>query len=253
MQLAGTIALAAIPTLILPVGLFVTGYGLRQLRIALALRGTDGTIADLGGGYEYARGTARPDGATVEAPFTGTECVVSEAAIEDWVSDTDGTGGHWQSKETVQESCEFLIEDDTGRARVLPAEADWQMAIDHEHHVDQGEAPTGPYADFVESRDVFIFDDEAVAETHDFRFVERRIDVDGPAAVLGPSTSKHVGRARVGFGPSGIPGAWLLKPFVLSNEAIDGDENLLSGAFLTVFGLIFSGAALAFLRAIVLS
>lgn len=255
MQSVGMIAIAALPLLVFLLCLLMLGYGLRQLRVALALRRSDGSIADVGGGYAHARGTAKSDGATLEAPFTGTTCVAYEAAVEQLVrtGPENHPGKRWQSKETLRESREFLIEDDTGRVRVQPAEADWKLGVSHEHHVDEGEAPTGSYAAFIEDRDVFIFDDEAVAETHDFRFVERRIDVDGPATILGPSRSETTGRARATFARGDTPLAWLRRPYLLSNDEIDRSYYLDNGLKLMIIGLPTAVGMLAFLRAILLS
>jgi len=111
----------------------------------------------------------------------------------------------------------------------------------------------GAYADFFADHDVYLFDDDGVAEAHDIRFVERRIDVDGPAAVLGSSRDEPTGRARVRFGASDIPGAWLCQPFVLSNEAIDGSSKVAGGVVALLFGLLFAGLGLAFLRVLLLS
>lgn len=226
-------------------GVPLTVAGVLQLRDSLDVRGTDwGDIVDLDGGYGKVHARVTEADETVTAPFSGRDCVAVEAAIERYQTVSSGGAGRnrsWKDDHAVMSAVPFDVDDPTGTVRVEPAGADWSLENDYEQLVAEGEAPTGPHAEFLDEHDVFVFDDQGVSEAHELKFVERRVEPGDEIAVFGPVDDGGVRRQiRADDG-------WLVsKLFSITDERDEFTQSVGTAAFATLFGLLFLAAGLSF-------
>lgn len=111
-------------------------FGLRQFRKFRIVSGKNPMrIGSVRGGFFEFRGKVTPMTLT-RSPFSGTECVYYRFHEEEWVEpDAFSTGrsrrsGGWRTSRDEEHAVEFLLEDGTGTARVLPDGADWHLKVD---------------------------------------------------------------------------------------------------------------------------
>lgn len=113
----GGLALGLVGTL---AGAVLVYHGASNLRPAYRVFAEDPvSVRDLvyQDGPVEVRGTAKPhDGQGVEAPFSGTACLVCEYETEEWQS--SGNSGSRRTLDEGSMAAPFLVEDDTGTVRV---------------------------------------------------------------------------------------------------------------------------------------
>jgi len=230
-------------------GVIVYG-GVQQLRFNRSVESvTERSVADIAadaeGEFAYVAGTVEAADETVAAPFTGTDCVAYQAAVQYYDTSSDRSSGDgWDDRHVESRSRPFHVDDGSGAAGLDPAAADVDLTADHHHLVEPDDPLTGPYEEFLQEYDVFVFDDEGVADAHEIRFAERRLepgdDVYATGIVGGsPEWGTDVRQSL-------RDGEDVSAPFVVADASIDSGEWTASGGlFATVFGLVFVGAGFA--------
>lgn len=147
------------------------------------LQGHDGAVE--------IEGTARADddGATVESPFTGTDCLAYEYEVEEYQS--SGKHSSWKTLAEGRRGVPFVVRDATGAVEVDPDGAELRFE-DHAVEVDPGEEPPEDVARFVGANpDVDRQDaslDLGITELalgNRQRFTERRLDPGEDVYVYG--------------------------------------------------------------------
>lgn len=222
-------------------GLPLTVLSVQQIRYSASVRNaTWQDVIDLDGGHAKLEGRVADDGETIAAPFTGRECVVVEAAIERY--QTAGSTNGWEADHTELKSGPFTLEDPTGSVTVDPSGAELSLATDHEHLIEVAEKPTGPYAEFVDEHDIYIFDDEGVSEAQELKFVERRIEPGDEIAVFGPVDDSGVQR-RIRDGDGG----WFASSlFSIADDRDELTTSVGTGIISLLFSLTFLVGGLGF-------
>lgn len=189
-----------VPLLVALALLAVSGYllyvGGRSLRTVWhILRDDPVPVRELHGhaGPVEIEGAARTDdGATVTAPFTGSECLAYTYEVEELRS--TGKSSSWQTLDEGMAGVDFLVADDTGQVRVDPTGADIRL---EEHTLRVGPGDELPerlvqyieQTDDVEKQDASL--DLGITELHlgnEQRFTERRLDLGEEVYVYGAAT-----------------------------------------------------------------
>jgi len=177
------------------VGTLALGYGLWHLRPVYHILTNDPiAVRDLvtHTGPAEVEGRARPtdEGSTVTAPFSDIECLACTYEAEELRS--SGKNNYWKTLDEGAVAVPFLVEDETGSARVDPAGAtlkfDEQVVT-----VPGGEEPPASIAQYINrTEDIETQHDETVnlvvtelSVGNDQRFVERRLDVEESVYVYG--------------------------------------------------------------------
>ena len=227
------------------VGLPIVVASLLQLRNSLDVGGTEWQdVVDLDGGYAKLQARAVEAEGTVTAPLSGRECLAVETAIQryrDKSSSQPGRNMAWIDDHTVVDAVPFDVEDPTGSVSVEPTGADWSLETDYEHLVAEGEAPTGPHAEFVANHDVYFFDDEGVSEAHELKFVERRVEPGDEIAVFGPCDDSGIERQI-----QAEDGRFVSKLFSMADDRDDLTQTASTGVVSLLFGLVFVAGGLGF-------
>lgn len=233
--------------ILLLAGVLMVWKGVRILWTGLRVgRGDWQNASGVGDGFAKLAGTATVRDGTVTAPFSGRECLAYRAAIKTYTPSASGTGPgepdhpDWDVNQTVEASEPFGLQDSTGTVTVDVEGTNWSLPTDHSHTVDSGDTPDGQYAAFVDDHDIYLFDDEDVADAQKVRFVETRIDPDDDLAVAGPVVEDGADRRIQAADRLLAP-----TPFVLaeSKAGVNGSGD--GGILLTALGLVFIVAPLA--------
>jgi hypothetical protein len=198
----------------------VGGYGLLQLWTAYRIysRPPDDVMDVPSGGQIELEGTARPATGTVEAPFTGGECLVCDYEVEEYRS--QGKGRSWQTIDEGRLVVPFLVEDGTGSVLVEPAGVRTNLSTAAEIDVDGGAEPPARIRRFIEATPDVDSENTSVDlkvielnTGNDRRYVERRLD---------PGETVHVlGHAR--YGRDGLEYAGSVNALV--GPRLDGDAD----------------------------
>lgn len=231
-----------LPVAFVVVGLGLGGMGALQMRDAFSAGNTPvQDAAEVDTGYGKVEGRATERNGTVVAPFTGTECLAYEASLQNWNVNSSGakTTTGWKSDHDVFECEPFWLTDATGDIAVDPTGAARGWGLDHEQEFPSTEAPTGPYAQFVDDHDIYTFDDEGISEGHRVRFVEKRIDIDDELAVFGPVDDSGAERTIRKTG-----GRLIKRPFAIADELSELVDPPSYGFVWVVFGLVFTVAGI---------
>lgn len=166
--------------------LLAVGYGLTELRTAYRMHTTKGhtvaTIANHPGLVEI-EGVVSATTETLAAPFTGTDCVVYEYAIEELRRDQDGDRT-WKTIDSGEKRVPFRVEDDTGSVLVEPAGATLRLERERVVRAREDETPPAAIGDFLSTLELGGF---GINIGQDRRYTERRIDVGEPVYVFGPA------------------------------------------------------------------
>lgn len=184
------------PALFAVVGLVAFAYGARELYYAVRIyRGDPTPIADVANspGLVEVEGTARIENGTVESPFSGTECLLCEWAVQErrTSSTQHGTNTYWETLDEGLLGGPFRLEDETASCLVKPAGSDRHLE-EQTVTVPGGTAPPQRIQEFIASNpEVDAQDgtlDLVIAELNlgnDQRYVERRLDPGEDCYVYG--------------------------------------------------------------------
>jgi hypothetical protein len=230
-------------------GLAVLAYGLREGLTGYRLHATEPTpvadVANVSGPVEVT-GAARVHDGTVEAPLSGSACLVYEWEVVERRRDSDGDTT-WRTVASGSGGVPFRVEDDTASVLVDPAGADLRLAETERIRVGSGERPPERVRAFVE-REPAVDSEYGEFSVGPFdlsfgnarRYVESRLDPDEDVYVYGtptyaPGESREVGQvnARIEGGD----------PFLV----VDGTESeatrrlLVRAAGFVAFGLLWLG------------
>ncbi|MEM4781756.1 MAG: GIDE domain-containing protein [Halalkalicoccus sp.] len=190
----------------------------REIRLAYRVLSTPtGRVSDLLTDTEGAielHGTARVAEETLSGPFTGADCLLVEAVVEEYESGQHG--GSWTEIDSLVQSVPFLLEEGSGSVLVDPRMADVRVGRDTEEiRVDGGTAPPERVRRYIEENDAVSCENSrldlrlfSVATGADRRYTERRLRPGGEVYVLGEARSE-TGRAGsvnsvIGYG-SDVP------------------------------------------------
>ena len=180
------------------VGLFV--YAKRELSTAYRIlsREPDAVLDTPAGGPVELEGVVAADKTTLESPFTGTDCVAYEYAVEERRTRTSSTGNttsthqYWKTIASGEHAVAFRLEDDTGSVLVDPTRATFSLSTGDRIRVDGGTEPPARIARFIDETDRVDDQNRSIdlritelKTGRDRRFVERRLDVGGAVHVLG--------------------------------------------------------------------
>lgn len=190
---------AALETLAVPLALLVVGAGLlafgyRLLRPELRRHRSDPLTvreAETADGLVELRGTAAPHEHTLEAPFTGTDCLAYRYEVEEYQS--AGKHSHWETLASGGQFTPFRLEDDTGSLLVEPEGDDFHFDDEWHSEVGPDETVKGRAREFLASVDVepgeaeeFTLGPLEVGTGDRRRYSEERLDVDESVSVYGP-------------------------------------------------------------------
>lgn len=132
------------------VGLAMFGGGLRSLWTAYRIHSgtTAATMAVASGGPVDVEGEARVHEETLEAPFTGRDCLAYDYQVEEYHPDDDGS--NWTTVDSGSDGVPFLLDLDRGTVFVDPAEAVVDVGDDRDRTtVDGGTEPPERIAQFL--------------------------------------------------------------------------------------------------------
>lgn len=174
---------------LLGIGFAVAGfvaclYGVVRLRPWYYVLTNDPTdVASLSDGVPAElEGTARIDGGTIEAPLTGTECLVYEYKVLE--RRRTRRDSYWRTIDEGHNHTSFRIEGDTGTVLVEPRWADRRLSKEESVKVKAGtEPPERITRNFATSPSVYY--GRNYKHHLDLEFVERRLDPGEPAYVFG--------------------------------------------------------------------
>lgn len=256
-QLAdGNLLPVAMLGVFLLVGLGIAAYGLANLRTYLQLRTMTPTDAHaVGSGTVEVEGEAAVGERTVEAPFTGEDCLAYEFEVEEYHHDDDGS--NWHTEVRGAETVPFRIEDGTGTVGVEPTESSLSVERDYRVDVGRSEEPPERVRAFLAGRsdldhDTGSFDlgPVSIGTGDRRRFTERRLDPETTAYVAGraePTTAVD-GATPTVTAPDegGVLGGAFGAPFVVA-DAGEGETQwryLKLGIGSLLFGALFAAVPL---------
>lgn len=111
-------------------------FGLRQFRKFRIVSGKNPMrIGSVRGGFFEFRGKVKPMLLT-RSPHSGVECVYYQILEEEWAEPIGievgvrRKTGEWRTTREEAHGVEFLLEDASGVARILPDKAEWHLKID---------------------------------------------------------------------------------------------------------------------------
>ncbi|WP_323676607.1 GIDE domain-containing protein [Halorubellus sp. PRR65] len=248
----------AILGVFLLVGLGFVAYGVANLRTYLQLRSMTPTDAHaVGSGMVEVEGEAAVGERTVEAPFTGEDCLAYEFEVEEYHHDDDGS--NWRTEVEGTETVPFRIEDGTGQVGVVPTESSLSVERDYRIDVGRSEQPPERVREFLAGRsdldhDTGSFDlgPVSIGTGDRRRFTERRLDPGTTAYVAGrakPTTAVDGASPTVtGSDDGGVLARALGAPFVVA-DAGEGEAQrryLKLGVGTLLFGALFASIPLFF-------
>lgn len=183
------------------VGGYVVVRGTAAPRLAYALlRTPTGRVGDLMSGYPDRTclvGTVEAsDAGTVQAPFTGRDCVALDYAVQEYETSynaaTRTTTSSWDPIHGGVTDRPFVLADGTGRVRVDPAGAYLSLDVDDRIEVDGGDPPPDRIRRFIEVSDAVDSEETrldigpfSLDTGEDRRYVERRLEPGDEVLVLG--------------------------------------------------------------------
>ena len=198
-------------------------------------------------------GMVEPAGEVLESPFTETPCIAYEYTVEEKRTRSSSSGNSSSSRTTWEEidsgtaAVPFRVADDTGSVLVEPAGADLRLSSEGSIRVRGGEEPPAPIARFIRENEDVSDENRSIglgplefATGRDRRYKERRLDVDGPAHVLGTArfdtdASRAAGtvnavvgaeQSRRTDGVGGLVGSLLFAPPFLVSDTSEGRTAL---------------------------
>ena len=111
-------------------------FGLRKLRVSRIVEGKSPMrIGSVRGGFFAFRGKVAPvaPGSLLRSPHSGKECVYFDVLEEEWVEGERGKRqSEWRTARHEQQAVDFLLDDGSGIARVVPEGAQWHLRVDVE-------------------------------------------------------------------------------------------------------------------------
>ncbi|NHN40757.1 hypothetical protein G9C85_03790 [Halorubellus sp. JP-L1] len=234
------------------VGLSMVGYGLLSLRTYATMKATTPTdVHSVDAGAVEVEGEAKDGDRTLEAPFSGEDCLAYEFEVEEYQHDDDGS--NWHTRATGTESVPFRVADDTGAVGVDPAESSLSLERDYRVVVGHDEELPERVRAFVDGRDdldhetgSFDLGPLSLATGDKQRFTERRLDPGMETFVTGVAeTATAVAGATPSIadgGDGGVLGGVLGRPFVVA-DAGEGEAQwryLKRGIGAVAFGAVFA-------------
>lgn len=209
-------SLPLIPTVVLvgfaAVGIALVGRGLADLAVAYRLaRTAPARISDVPNerGPLGVTGEALVHDGTVEAPFSGTACLICEWTVEEERHDQHGRS--WEEIAGGVEGAPFRVADDTASVLVVPDGADLRLAKEAAVRVPGGRQPPERIQRFIEDDASLGLEDAGIdvlrlriAASHDRRYREARLDPGETVSVYGtptyaPGTAREVGQVSARF------------------------------------------------------
>lgn len=104
-------------------GLYFVRFGFtRRKRLVLIEDTPTEEIRSLSAGFSEITGRAEPFDGTLDAPFTGDDCLVRTWMIEEWEETDDSSS--WRTIAEDVAAVPFVVDDGTGRVRVDPPDTD---------------------------------------------------------------------------------------------------------------------------------
>ncbi|WP_114575440.1 E3 ubiquitin--protein ligase [Saliphagus sp. LR7] len=251
---------------------FVVAYGASELRLASHLLRSrpDSVLETTEGGPVELRGEARPVRGTVEAPFSGADCLACVYEVEEYRS--SGKSSSWQTIDSGEEYVPFLVDDGSASVLVEPPGADFRLSRDGRVEVEGGTRPPERIARYIDSDDDIDSQDTSIdlrvfelKTGNDRRFAEYRLDPGSEVHVLGiarhdttVATRSGQVNAAVGVGEAILdPNRWVRLrhrfvgyPFLISDrsERRLGLKAALVGTASVLAGVGVVAAVLVFLR-----
>lgn len=236
-------------------GVAMLTYGVANLRTYLQLRSMTPTDAHtVGSGLVEVEGEAAVGERTLEAPFSGAECLAYEYEVERY--DYDDDGSNWETRSQGTKTVPFHVQDETGTVGVKPTETGLSVARNFRTHVEADERPPDRIQAFLDDEafvdhDTAMFDVAGITIGGDkHRFTERRIDPGESVYVAGraePTTAVDGESPTVVDGTGGGRLASLFgDPFVVADAGEDEAEwrHLKLGVAMVLVGLVFGGIPL---------
>lgn len=149
--------------------------------------------APMAEGLVELRGTIEPEEHVLSAPFTGTDCVAYEFEAEEYVS--RGKNSSWDTLTEGGTYTQFRLADDTGSILVDPVPGSMVLEDDWRREYGPEETIGGRGRTFLEEHDEvdpgeaerFTLGPIEVGTGDRRRYTERRLDVEDPVAVYGPT------------------------------------------------------------------
>jgi hypothetical protein len=247
------------------VGLFFAGIGTVWTGYQIRSAEPDSVTDAADGGTVELEGTAEPiDGETIQAPFTGEECLAYTYEVEEYHHDDDGS--NWDTKDSGGAGVPFELLLDTGSV-VVRADEDPSFDVSDDRnriHVDGGEAPPDRVREFIEDNDAVTSENHTVdlgitelSVGSRRRYTEQRLVPGETTFVAGVarnrsaatdvslprSASAVVGPPEVSGFVSKVQRRLTELPFTVSDAPMDeaAKRKLGQGALLTVFALVWLG------------
>lgn len=216
-EAAGALALASVFALV------AVGYGASELRVAIhLLRSQPGSVLDAtDSGPIELRGEARPADGTIEAPFSGADCLVCVYEVEEYRS--SGKSSSWQTIDSGEEYVPFLLGEDSASVLIEPPGADFRLSRDDRIEIDGGTRPPERIARYIDEDEDIDSQNTSInlrvfelKTGNDRRFTEHRLDPGREAHVLGTArhdttvaTRSGQVNAAIGIDPAAIdPSRW---------------------------------------------
>ncbi|ELY92999.1 hypothetical protein C482_20031 [Natrialba chahannaoensis JCM 10990] len=213
-------------------GFLYTGYRLRPAYHVYRGDTDDVITAERADGPVELEGTASEITGTVEAPLTGTPCLVYEYEVEEHQS--SGKNSSWNTVDSGMGGLPFRLEDRTASVRIEPAGADLALSTSASTKIDGGEREPESIRRFLEHESDLESENSSLdlgvvelATGNDRKYHERRLDPGEEAYVFGQSRYDVEARetmrdisAVVGDGPD-------TPAFVVADSCQDGAARLL--------------------------
>jgi hypothetical protein len=240
------------------VGGFIIVRGSAAPRLAYTLvRTRTGRVSDLMGGYPdriCLVGTVEAiEGSTVQAPFTGRECVALDYEVQEFETTHNAanntSSSSWETIHGGSTDRPFTLADGSGRVRVNPAGAYLSLDVDDRIEVDGGERPPERIRRYIQVSDAVDSEDTSfdigpfsLSTGEDRRYVERRLEPGDDVLVLGKPVQARGEVGMVNAEVRGAPDA----PFLVG----DGGRGTITGRLVIgslvslLFGLVFAAIGL---------
>jgi hypothetical protein len=124
-------------------------------------------------------GTVQPHEETIDAPFTGTECVVVDWEAEAYLP--SGDSSDWRTRNSGLDQQAFQLQDATGTVLVDPEGAGLERLSEETIEVGPDESPPPEISNYLESTEVIDRD-----ESRKHRYVEKQLTPGDEVHVYGP-------------------------------------------------------------------
>jgi hypothetical protein len=235
--------------------------GASELRHGIALWRNDPVAvmdaANVDGAVEL-EGTAESGGRTLQAPFTGTACLICEYEVQEYRSSNNG--GHWKTLAEHHDAVPFIVEDDTGSVAVDVEGAEFPLDVDAKIESGKDETPPKSIQRFLdgigvdrEEGGVSSFGPISIKRGDRRRYIERRLDLGDAVHVYGQTRyGRTVG--DVSGTVNAVVGAGGATPLfeiseggeraAIRNNLVTGAKYLLVGGTLAAIVALIIGSAL---------